>query len=114
MNHRHIRNDKNKQAASTVAASVSSILLSIIASSHHWLHVGILFVLGGSANMMVTMSGVLWLRRAMLLATLLTSVYSVYRLYVHKQMPIWMKGMTFLSVIISLGFILSTLFRFGW
>lgn len=114
MNHQHTHNVEKKQAAGAVATSVSSIILSIVASSHHWLHVGILFALGGSANMMATMSGVLWLRRAMLLATFITSVYSVYRLIKHQHIPTWMKGMTVVSVLISFGFMIYTLYRFGW
>jgi hypothetical protein len=106
--------DRNKKATSTVAASVSSIIFSIIASSHHWLHLGILLILGGSTNMMATISGILWLRRAMIIATLLTSIFSIYRLVKHRHMPIWMKGMTFLSLLITFGFIIYTGIQFGW
>ncbi|MDQ0110746.1 hypothetical protein [Paenibacillus harenae] len=111
MNHRHAhKND----AASAVATSISSILLSFLASSHHWLHTGILLIMGGSTNMMATMSGIVWLRRTMILVTVITSFYSVYRLLRHKRMPIWMKWMTVISLIISFGLIVYTLINFGW
>ncbi|WP_052948078.1 hypothetical protein [Aneurinibacillus tyrosinisolvens] len=110
MNHQHV----HKKMATTVATSLSSILFSIIASSHHWLHVGILFLLGSSTNMMATMSGVLWVRRTMIIATFITAIYSGYRLSKHKHMPVWMKVMTSLSVLISFGFVIYTLYKFGW
>jgi hypothetical protein len=108
------QNMHKKETASAVVTSLSSVIFSIIASSHHWLHVGILLLLGSSTNMMVAMSGVLWLRRAMVMATVITSVYSIYRLKKHKHIPIWMKVINTLSVLISLGFILYTLIKFGW
>lgn len=111
MNHRPVH-DKNN--ASAVAASLSSMVFSFIASSHHWLHAGILLIMGSSTNMMATMSGVVWLRRIMILVTLITSLYSAYRLYRHKSMPIWMKVMTILSLIFSFGLIIYTLYDFGW
>ncbi len=111
MNHPHVH---KKGTAANVAASVSSVVFSIIASSHHWLHMGILLILGGSTNMMAAFTGVLWLRRVMVTATLITSVYSIYRLRAHKQMPVWMKIMNAASVVISMGFIFYTLMKFGW
>jgi hypothetical protein len=111
MDPQHIHKKGN---ASTVAASFSSIIFSVIASSHHWLHTLILLVLGSSTNMMVGMSEILWLRRAMVIATLITSVYSIYSLNKHKHMPVWMKVMNTLSVLISLGYILYTFINFGW
>jgi hypothetical protein len=103
-----------KGTASTVAASVSSIIFSVIASSHHWLHMLILLVLGSSTNVMVGMSEILWLRRAMMITAVITSIYSIYRLKKHKHMPTWIKAMNALSVLISLGFIIYTLIKFGW
>ncbi|WP_051251347.1 hypothetical protein [Paenibacillus harenae] len=103
-----------KEAATTVAASVSSIIFSIIAASHHWLHMLILLVLGSSTNIMVGMPEMNWLRKAMILATFITALYSIYRLIKHKHMPAWMKGMTYVSVLTSLGFSIYTLYRFGW
>ena len=114
MNHQQAQHVSKKEAASTVAASLSSIIFSIIASSHHWLHTIILLVLGGSTNMMVGMSDILWLRRAMVIVSVITSIYAIYRLNKHKHMPAWMKIMNTMSVIISFGFILYTLYKFGW
>lgn len=114
MNHQHSQHVNKKEAAIVVTTSLSSIIFSIIASSHHWLHMLILLVLGSSTNMMVGMSDILWLRRAMVITTLVTSVYSIYKLKKHKHMPIWMKIINTLSVLISFGFILYTLISFGW
>jgi hypothetical protein len=111
MNHQHVH---KKEDASTVTASVSSIIFSIIASSHHWLHMGILLVLGGSTNVMAAMTGVIWIRRVMILATLITTVFAVYRLVKRKHMPLWMKGLTSLSIAVSIGFIGYTLVQYGW
>lgn len=111
--HQHIQPVPKKETASTVAASVSSIIFSILASSHHWLHMGILLILGSSTNMMVSMSGILWLRRVMVIASVITAMYSLYRLKKNIHMPIWMKAMTIVSIIITFGFILYTLITFG-
>jgi hypothetical protein len=111
MNHHHTQ--KNN-ATTAVATSISSIVFSFLASSHHWLHTGILLIMGSSTNMMATMSGIVWLRRLMILVTVITSLNSVYRLLRHKHMPIWMKWITVLSIIISFGLIGYTLFTFGW
>jgi hypothetical protein len=98
MNHQHAKRVHKKGAASTVATSLSSIIFSVIASSHHWLHMGILLLLGGSTNMLATITGILWIRRAMIISTFFSSIYSINRLNKHKQMPVWMKAMTALSI----------------
>ncbi|MBP1934913.1 hypothetical protein [Ammoniphilus resinae] len=96
------------------SASIFSILFSFIASSHHWLHMGILMLLGGSTNMMATMSGVIWIRRFMIVMTLVTALFSVYRLIKHRCKEIWMISLTALSVLLSLFFVIYTLIDFGW
>lgn len=111
MHNQHVH---KKETITTVSSSVASIIFSIIASSHHWLHTVILFVLGSSTNMIVDMSGLLWTRRAMIMITLIMSIYSVYRLIKHKHMPLLMRVINTLSVLISLGFIFYTIFNFGW
>lgn len=111
MHHHHVH---KKESITTVSSSVLSIAFSIIASSHHWLHTVILFVVGSSTNTMVDMSGLLWIRRAMVLITFIMSIYSVYRLIKHKHMPLSMRVINALSVLISLGFILYTILNFGW
>ncbi len=107
------RNAYNHNSA-TMATSFSSIIFSIIASSHHWLHMGILLILGSSTNMMATMTGVIWLRRVMILATIITTIYSVYRLIKHRHMPIWFKAITIVSSLVSIGFIVYTINNYGW
>jgi hypothetical protein len=96
------------------STSVFSILFSFIASSHHWLHMGILLLLGGSTNMMAAMSGVIWIRRFMILMTFVTALFSIYRLFKHRCKEIWMISLTVLSVLLSMYFVLSTLVDFGW
>ncbi|QYR22268.1 hypothetical protein KZ483_04530 [Paenibacillus sp. sptzw28] len=111
MKHRY---NHKEEAASTLAASVSTVIFSIIASSHHWLHMGILLVLGGSTNAMGAMTGVVWIRRVMIFATLFTTVFAVYRMVKRKHMPLWMKGLTSFSIIVSIGFTGYTFVQFGW
>ena len=96
------------------STSFFSILFSFIASSHHFLHMGILLLLGGSTNMMATMSGVIWIRRVMILMTFVTALFSVYRLIKHRCKEIWMISLTVLSVLLSLYFVIYTLVDFGW
>ncbi|WP_166246204.1 hypothetical protein [Paenibacillus turpanensis] len=103
-------NFKAKQAST----SLLSIVFSIIASSHHWLHMGLLMLMGGSTNMMASMSGVIWIRRFMILMTLITAAFSVYRLFKHRCKTVWMISLTALSVLLSIYFLVNTLVVFGW
>lgn len=96
------------------ATNVFSIVFSFLASSHHWLHMVILLLLGGSTNMMTTMSTMIWIRRFMIVATLITAFISIYRLYKHRCKEVWLLSLTVISTVISLGFILYTLIYFGW
>lgn len=97
-----------------LVTSIGSIVLSFIASSHHWLHMAILFVLGSSTGMMASMSSIIWVRRFMIIATLVTTVFSLYRLGKQKHMSPLMKWITIGSAVISLGFVVYTIFTFGW
>jgi hypothetical protein len=94
--------------------NVLTFIFSFIATSHHWLHMGILLLLGGSTNMMATMSAALWIRRFMIIATLITMLLSIYRLLKHKCKVPWLISMTILSAAISLSFIIYTLVKYGW
>ncbi|MBM7662929.1 hypothetical protein JOC85_003740 [Bacillus mesophilus] len=99
---------------SQASLSFFSIGLSFIASSHHWLHMGLLMLLGGSTNMMATMNGVMWIRRVMIVETLVTALYSVYRLMKHRSREPLTMVFTGFSVLLSFGFIIYTLVDFGW
>lgn len=103
-----------KYKKSQTATSLLSFIFSFLASSHHWLHMGILLLFGGSTNMMATMSAALWIRRIMIIATIITMIVSMYRLFKHKYKVRWVIIMTILSAAISLGFIMYTLVKFGW
>jgi hypothetical protein len=103
-------NFKSGQAAT----SVFSILFSFLASSHHWMHMGILLLLGGSTNMMGMMSGVIWIRRFMILITFATVLFSGYRLLKHRCKEFWVIALTVVSVLLSLSFVYYTLVEFGW
>ncbi len=96
------------------ATNISSFVLAFLASSHHWIHMGIMMLLGGSTNMMSTMSAVFWIRRIMILLTLVTIGVSIYRLYKHRCKDPLTLLFSSLSVVVSLGFIFYTLNRFGW
>jgi hypothetical protein len=99
---------------SQTTTSLLSLIFSFLASSHHWLHMGILLLLGGSTNTMAALSAVLWLRRFMIAMTILTVLISVYRLYRHRCKDTWIIALTSLSVVISVGFIIYTLYYYGW
>jgi hypothetical protein len=55
-----------------------------------------------------------WLRRFIIAMTILTVLISVYRLYRHRCKDTWSIALTSFSVIISVGFVSYTLYRFGW
>jgi hypothetical protein len=103
---------KNKSGQATT--SLLSILFSFVASSHHWLHMGILMLLGSSTNVMTTMSGVIWIRRFMIVMTLATILFSIYRLIKHRCKEPWIVSLTIVSVLLSSYFIIVTLMNFGW
>lgn len=104
----------NSKSKSQVVTTIGSIILSFIASSHHWLHMAIVFLLGGSTGMMASMSTIVWVRRFMIIATLITTIFSLYRLIKHIHMSIVMKSITIVSALISSGFVIYTIFNFGW
>lgn len=111
MNHHHHPVTANK---TQLVSSILSVMFSFIASSHHWLHMSILFILGGSTSSLAVMTGVVWIRRLMIAVTLLTTALSILRLYKHRNMPNYMKYLTLLSTAISIGFVIYTLINFGW
>ncbi|WP_134686974.1 hypothetical protein [Brevibacillus migulae] len=101
-------------AKSQVTTSITSVLLAFLASSHHWLHMGLLFLLGSQTSVMATMSSMIWVRRLMIIATAITIGVSLYRMLRHKRCSKIMKVVTILSAILSAGFIVYTLAAFGW
>lgn len=103
--------DRTKRS---IISSVLSVALAAVASSHHWLHMAVLFFLGGSAHMMGTMSYMIWLRRLMIAVTLITVLFAIYRLIKHRCANKIMLVFQCVSIAISLGFITYTLIAFGW
>lgn len=104
--------NKKQQAAT----SIGSLVLSFLASSHHWIHMVILLAMGGSMSMAMggTMPAVVWFRRLMILFTVITVGYSIYRLLRHKNMDRRIVGFTVASSVISVGLVIFTLIQFGW
>jgi hypothetical protein len=111
VNHHHHATVSRK---TQVSSSILSVLFAFIASSHHWLHMSILFLLGGSTSALATMSGILWVRRLMIVITLLTTAFSIRKFYTQRNMPNYIKLLTLVSAVISIGFVIYTLFNFGW
>jgi hypothetical protein len=107
-------NHKLMNPKSQATTGVFSVLLSFLATSHHWLHMGILTLLGGSTNMMASMTAVYWVRRIMITITLLMILYSIYRFIKYRSKQIWILIFTIVSMVLSLGFITYTLIQYGW
>ncbi|TLS52162.1 hypothetical protein FE782_12465 [Paenibacillus antri] len=97
-----------------VVSPIVSMLLSALASSHHWLHMTVLFILGNAANTMSTMQNMLWLRRSMIVMTLIIVVFTAYRLIKHHCTNKIVITINVISILVSLGFVLYTLLAFGW
>lgn len=104
-------NHKPMNPKSQAATGLFSILLSFLATSHHWLHMGILTLLGGSTNMMAAMT---WVRRIMIVITFIMILYSIYRIIRHRGKHRWIRIFSIVSIVLSLGFIIYTLFQYGW
>jgi RsiW-degrading membrane proteinase PrsW (M82 family) len=107
-------NHKPMNSKSQATTGIFSILLSFLTTSHHWLHMGILTLLGGSTNMMAAMTAVNWVRRIMIVITLFMILYSIYRLNKHRNKQIWILIFSIISMVLSLGFITYTLIQYGW
>jgi uncharacterized membrane protein len=86
MSYQHVH---SKETASTVTTSGSSNIFSNSLYAYYYFHMIILSVLSSSPNMMVAMSGMIWLKRAMLIANFITFIYCIYRLIKNKQMTNW-------------------------
>lgn len=99
---------------SQTAASLLTAVIAFIASQHHTLHMLLLPLLGGSASMMETMATMFWVRRLMIVMTLGTVVWMLYRTWRHRPKNRWVIGVTAASVLISLWFVGNTLLSFGW
>lgn len=106
--------NKNKQTA----VSVGALIWSFLASSHHWIHMVILMLISGSMGSMSLMSGtmpaIVWFRRIMIFATVVTVAFSIYRLILHQCKDKKMISLTVGSAVLSIGFIIYTLIDFGW
>ena len=91
--------------------SGGSVALAFLASQHHNLHM-LLFVLGlSSAASMSFLNASPFLRRGMLLMSLLMIGFTLYNSIRHKQAVI-IRTMSALSIPISLGLIVWTIYQF--
>ena len=98
-----------------VRSSIGGLVLSVLASSHHWLHMLILMTMSGSmAAMQGTTSGVVWFRRLMILGTIAMIAISTYRLMRHTETGRSAVWFSVVSSVASLGFISYSLIEFGW
>ena len=92
--------------------SGGAVALAFLASQHHNLHM-LLFVLGlSSAAGMNLLTAFPILRRGMLLMSLLMTALTFYIMMRHKQ-PRVTRIMSALSIPLSLGLILWTVYQFG-
>lgn len=94
--------------------SILSLVLSILASSHHWIHMTVLMLMGSSAGMAAMMSHLAWLRRLFIIASVVMVVVSVVHLSRHGSKGKWMIIMVSLSAVISLGLVGYTVYAYGW
>lgn len=92
------------------------IIMTFLATQH-WFHGLILFVLlGGSATEMMSMSmdHMLGLQRMMIVLTLITVIWSVYKLVKDGFKSKGMIVMTSISSLISVGYVAVVLVKTGW
>jgi hypothetical protein len=132
MNHQHVH---SKETASTFTTLELSNIFFIILYTYYYIHMIILSVLSSSPSMMEAMSEMIWLKRTMLIANLITIIFCIYRLIKNKQMAIWcmdrmptwmnrwmnhnsmrimMIGMDVMLVWMCVEFGNYTLNKFGW
>lgn len=92
-------------------AAGGSMLLALLASQHHTLHMLLLTLGMGSAGMSF-MNQFPLLRRAMLLMSLIMTGWTIYRLW-SRQRPAGVRIFGGLSVALSLGLIAFSVYQFG-
>ncbi|PYI52851.1 hypothetical protein [Paenibacillus flagellatus] len=100
-------------------ASILSLLLAVVVSSHHWLHMALLYTLGGS---MASMAQFLWLRRFMIVVVLAMTGFTLYRFFrrhrshagSHRRGAALPLALHLASAALSIGFVVYTLLTFGW
>ncbi|TAM89054.1 hypothetical protein EPN42_08215 [bacterium] len=106
---------KRENAAGQAATPVLSVVLSVLAASHHWLHMGIMLLLGGSMGTMgAAMLGIIWLRHVMIVATLLMVALTVYRLVRRRYHHRSLVALNAAASLVSLAFVGYTVNQFGW
>lgn len=64
--------------------------------------------------MMATMTSVIWLRRFMIIISLIMVIITVFRLYKHRCKGSFQLIINWTSVILTVAFIGYTIFQFGW
>ncbi|GAB7054761.1 MULTISPECIES: hypothetical protein [Paenibacillus] len=94
-----------------------SVFLPVVISflaTQHWFHALIFLVIGGSATTMLSMEDMILFRRAMIVLTLGTLLWSVYQIvrdgWKNKKMIV----MTSISFVVSMTFVIVTLVKMGW
>ncbi len=97
-----------------IVANIISILLAIITASHHWMHLLILMILGTSTSMMAMMSTFIWVRRLMILVTVITSLYSLYQLFTNKLHTNFLRVFTLISVVGTMLLVVYSFISFGF
>jgi len=106
---------KRETAAGPAATPVLSVVLSVLASSHHWLVMGIVLLLGGGMGTMgAAMLGILWLRRLMIVATLAMVALTAYRLTKGHYRGRGAVAVNIGAALVSLAFVGYTVSQFGW
>jgi cation transport ATPase len=105
-----------KMKTGTKVSAFLPMIMTFLATQH-WLHGLILFILlGGSASQMMSesMGHMIGLQRIMIVLTLITVLWSVYKLFKDGFKNKGMIVMTSISTVISVGYVIVTLVKTGW
>lgn len=81
MNHQHVYSKETAFALST--------MFLVFSYTYYYIHMTLLDVLGSSPEMMTALAGMIWLKRALFVANILTIVFCVYALINNKELSVW-------------------------
>lgn len=112
MNPRHVESTK-KQTGKRLSAFLLMIMTFL--ATQHWFHGRILSVLlGGSASQMMSMDHMQVFQRMMIVLTLITIMWSVYKFVKDGFKSKGLIVMTSISSLISVGYLVVILVKAGW
>ena len=110
-----MKKDSGQKVSTKTGRKLSAFLPMIMTflATQHWLH-GLIFMLLGGSMASVSMDDMIGFQRVMIMMTLVTVLWSVYRLVKDGFKNKGMMVMTSLSSLVGIGYVIVILATSGW